>query len=87
MVRYKNKAERDQLWLASKAWGFPTGLHPSSQEELTRRKARKPLSPEQKEVRRQHMISLHNEGAGFALIGRLYQLERSLVRKIVKGCI
>ena len=85
MVRYKYKAQRDEAWLASKRWVFPYTLHPDSAEETARRKAFKPLSAELEEARRQHMLNLHQEGASYALIGRLYRLDRSLVRKIIIG--
>lgn len=83
MLRYKYKEQKDQHWLNSMSWAFPNGLNPSSEEELTRRKSRKGLSEELQKARRDHMIILHNNGASYALIGKLYKLDRSLVRKII----
>lgn len=83
MIRYKYKAQKDEKWLSGKVWSFPVGLHPDSAEELERRKSRKPLGPELEEKRRQHMIEMHAEGASYSLIGKLYRLDRSLVRKII----
>lgn len=83
MAIYKYKLEKDSKWLSGKVWSFPIGLHPDSAEELERRKSRKPLGPELEEKRRQHMIEMHAEGASYALIGKLYRLDRSLVRKII----
>lgn len=83
MAIYKYKSQKDEAWLAGKVWSFPSGLHPDSEDELTRRKSRKPLGPELEEKRRQHMIEMHAEGVSYALIAKLYRLDRSLVRKII----
>lgn len=85
MKTYKYKIDRDQKWIVANGWGFPAGVHPNSDEEVERRKARKPLSAEKKEIRRDHMVKLHQGGASYALIGKLYRLDGSLVRKIVNG--
>lgn len=83
MAIYKYKLEKDDKWLSGKIWTFPTGLHPASAEEQERRRSFKPLSAELEEARRQHMTEMHSEGASYALIGKLYRLDRSLVRKII----
>lgn len=85
MATYKYKKEKEQRWMSGKIWSFPAGLHPDSEEEQTRRKSFKPLSPELEEKRRQHMKEMFVEGASYALIGRLYRLDGSLVRKIIMG--
>lgn len=83
MIRYKYKTDRDRTWIASEIWSFPEGLNPESEEELNRRKARKPFTPELKEARRQHMKQLYESVGSYALIGKLYKIDRSEVRKII----
>ena len=83
MVRYRHKYKRDEAWLAAKIWTFPTGLHPDSEEELTRRKSHRPLRIELLEQRREHMAGLYEDCKNYALIANLYKLDRSLVRKII----
>ena len=82
---YKYKIDKDQRFLSGARWAIPMGLHPSSDEELERRKSRKPLSEELKEKRRVHMVQLCNDGASYSLVGKLYKIDRSIVRKIVLG--
>lgn len=83
-MRYFKKHEAEKRWLAAKEWSFPSGLNPGCEQELERRKSNKPLSDELKKKRWEHMCELRKEGASYALIGRLYELDRSLVRKIIK---
>ena len=82
----KSKKERDNGWIMAKQWGFPREYSgPNTQEEMFRKDSRKPLDEKTAKVRRDHMTKLHNEGASYAIIGRLYSLSRKQVRNIVLG--
>ena len=76
------KIERDNIWLGNKRWSIPSSVN-NLEEDKYRRNSRKPLTEEQKHDRRQHMQSLHKEGASYAMIGRLYSLNRSTVFNII----
>ena len=81
-----SKAQREQRWYEIKVWSFPdTELQQNSDE--SRRYSRKKLSPELELKRQNHMKSLFDEGATYAMIGRLYGLSRDRVRTIIKKAV
>lgn len=83
-MRFYKKYQLEQMWLQQKSWSFPDSqLHPNN--DSVRRHRRLPLSEELKKLRREHMIGLHKEGASYALIGRLYKLDRKQVQNIINN--
>lgn len=70
-----NKKEHELMALK---WDMPKGYDAYKQKYVRNKN-------EFTEIRKQHMIDLHNKGVMMSQIARLYRISRQRVHKIIKG--